>query len=777
MYLFLFSTYGLSFWYSVQLINDGIHDVAEIIGAFFCILVASFALGLLAAPLAAVASARAAAARIQEVIERKPPIDLRKPGKKLDNFKGEIEFRNVTFAYPSRPDFYVLRNFSLKLDGGKSAAFVGASGCGKSSIVALVQRFYDPQEGQILVDGVDLREIDLVWWREQVGIVSQEPSLFSGTVMSNVKAGKEHVQDSEVEGACRDAYIHETIMKLPSAYETEIGTLGSQLSGGQKQRIAIARALIKKPSILLLDEATSALDRRSEVKVQQAIDKLLTGNRTTIVIAHRLVTIRDCDQIFYMERTHVGTEPTAESFESSQSGKVVENGTFKELLSHNGRFAALVRAQVRTTKRAHGDIAHHADKELLEEAEKTTFIDTISADEIGDEDEVVGTVKPDEAEAEEGKDKKKEQSPFARIAKMNMPECWALVLGVIGATAVGAVYPVFSVVYSEMVTVLTEKKGDDLEDEGPFWAAMFVVIAVCAFLAHVVQQGMLGYAGEYLTERLRVTLFRSLIRNEIAFFDEPDNAPGSLGAVLSGDTEAVHSLWGPALALRINFLSTVGFGVGIAFAYSWKVALVCLTIIPVMGVAALVNTLLIYGNVNTGKKDALRSAGGLAHEATSNVRTVTAFNMHNYFISRYDALISERAAEGRRVAMSTAFMFGISQFIMYGAFALAFWYGGRLVDDGEEDFKSVMTAAMSVLMASIGLGESSAMVAKFENADKSAKTVFALIDRVPTMSVEDRKNPIASDSVSDNNFDVNFKDVYFHYPTRAPQLLSRVAAR
>ena len=260
----------------------------------------------------AITTARASAVQIYKVIARKSLIDSSsKEGFKPAKFEGMIQFVNVGFNYPSRKDVTVLKNFSLEISKGKTVALVGSSGCGKSTLIQLVQRFYDPAAGSVLLDGDNLKDLNLGWLRDNIGIVGQEPVLFDLTIRENVRLGKQDATDEEIEKACKEANAYNFIMKLPQKYNTMVGEGGTQLSGGQKQRIAIARALVRNPQILLLDEATSALDTESEKVVQTALDNARAG-RTTIVVAHRLSTIRGADRIVAIEggkvKEQVGTQ-------------------------------------------------------------------------------------------------------------------------------------------------------------------------------------------------------------------------------------------------------------------------------------------------------------------------------------------------------------------------------------------------------------------------------------------------------------------------------------
>src|SRR6266545_3635567 len=287
--------------------------------------------------LAAVTNGCGAAAKLYYTIDRVPDIDSADPnGKKLDNVKGEITLEGVKFSYPARPTVQVVKGLNLTFAAGKTAALVGASGSGKSTIISLMERFYDPTDGVVKLDGHNVKDLNLKWLRNQIGLVSQEPILFATTIRNNVAHGlintqyenySEEEKDLLIKEACIKANSDGFISKLPNGYNTMVGERGFLLSGGQKQRVAIARAIVSDPRMLLLDEATSALDTQSEGIVQDALDKAAAG-RTTITIAHRLSTIKDADIIHVMG-----------------DGLVLESGNHEELLASNGDYSRLVQAQ------------------------------------------------------------------------------------------------------------------------------------------------------------------------------------------------------------------------------------------------------------------------------------------------------------------------------------------------------------------------------------------------------------------------------------------------
>ncbi|MEP6986404.1 MAG: ABC transporter ATP-binding protein, partial [Chloroflexota bacterium] len=272
------------------------------------------------------ANSMAAVDRVFAIMDEKPEIRDRQGATVLRDVKGVVEFSRVAFAYPQATESEpgpVLRDMNFVVNPGERVALVGPSGSGKSTIVSLIPRFYDVDLGSVKIDGYDVRDVTVNSLRRNVGMVLQNPILFSGTILDNVRYGKPEASMSEVVEACKAANAYEFIKKMPKQFENEVGEGGNFLSGGQKQRITIARAFLKNPKILILDEATSELDSVSERLVQQALERLMEG-RTTFVIAHRLSTIENADRIFVLE-----------------NGSIVESGTHGELLEHEGVYQKL----------------------------------------------------------------------------------------------------------------------------------------------------------------------------------------------------------------------------------------------------------------------------------------------------------------------------------------------------------------------------------------------------------------------------------------------------
>nr|CAB3445912.1 unnamed protein product [Digitaria exilis] len=323
-------TWALAFWYGGMLMAD--HKItAKALFQTFMILVSTGRVIADAGTMTNdIAKGADAVASVFAVLDRKTKIEPNNTeGYEPEKIIGEVDIKEVEFSYPSRPDVLIFRGFSLNIQPGKSTALVGQSGSGKSTIIGLIERFYDPHRGVVEIDGRDMKRYNLRAIRRHIGLVSQEPTLFAGTIRENIVYGTETASEEEIETAARYANAHDFISNLKDGYDTWCGDRGVQLSGGQKQRIAIARAILKNPTILLLDEATSALDSQSEKVVQEALERVMVG-RTSVVVAHRLSTIQDCDLIAVLEK-----------------GIVVEKGTHESLMAKgpSGTYFGLVGLQ------------------------------------------------------------------------------------------------------------------------------------------------------------------------------------------------------------------------------------------------------------------------------------------------------------------------------------------------------------------------------------------------------------------------------------------------
>jgi ATP-binding cassette subfamily B (MDR/TAP) protein 1 len=326
---FMFLAFALGFWYGGTLIAKYEYDMFHFFVVFSSVIFSAQSAGTVFSFAPDMGKAAESARTLKTLFDRKPKIDTwSTEGERLEVVEGTVEFRDVHFRYPTRPEQPVLRGLNLTVSPGQYVALVGPSGCGKSTTIALLERFYDPLAGGVFIDGKEISTLNVNDYRKHFALVSQEPTLYQGTIRENILLGAAtDVSDEQMEFACKEANIFDFILSLPDGFNTVVGSKGALLSGGQKQRIAIARALIRDPKILLLDEATSALDSESEHVVQAALDKAAKG-RTTIAVAHRLSTIQKADIIYVFDQ-----------------GRIVEQGTHNDLMKKNGRYAELVNLQ------------------------------------------------------------------------------------------------------------------------------------------------------------------------------------------------------------------------------------------------------------------------------------------------------------------------------------------------------------------------------------------------------------------------------------------------
>ncbi|XP_067042217.1 ATP-dependent translocase ABCB1-like [Acropora muricata] len=787
--LIMFGSYSLAFWYGAKLIIDNEMNGGDLLIVFFSVLVGAMQLGQAGPNFTDVATARGAAYKVFQIIDRVPPIDSSSTdGIVLDDnsFKGDVAFENIEFVYPSRPDIKILNGLSLTVKSGQTVALVGESGCGKSTVVKLLQRFYDPSNGVVTVDGYDIRSLNLRWLRQHIGIVSQEPVLFDTTIAENIRYGKDGVTQDQIESACKMANAHDFIAKLPQGYNTLVGERGTQLSGGQKQRIAIARALVKDPRILLLDEATSALDTESESIVQAALDKAREG-RTTIVIAHRLSTVR-----------------TADVIAAIQEGVVVEEGSHDDLMGTDGVYHQLVTLQT-FEKEEPGVEVDDDDKEddddeeagVVEKKESMAAanfmrsMSHMSSDSEHEETEferklsarasrrLSAKKRPGSAfdrqnssnvEVTKDKDGKEkileeevEPAPFLRTLKLNRPELPYLVSGSIAATINGLFPFAFAMVLSEILSVFSLNDNEKMKKESEFWSLMFLAIGAASFLAQLMQGAMFAKSGELLTARLRRMAFAAMLKQEMAYFDDPLHSTGALTTALSTHASAVQGATGMRLGQIAMSLSTTVACLVYAFINGWKLTLVVLAIIPFLIIAAAIQMKFFAGGGGAGiGDDALVQSGKIAVETIGNIRTVVSLGKEDTFYEKYVEALHGPTKRAMNKAHLQGISFGLSEAFMFFANAIAFRYGGYLVMEGEMDLGEVMKVVLSILMGGFTLGQVSALAPDYEKAKVAAARLFKIFDRKSLID-SSSENGLRPSSVTGS---IQLRSVRFRYPTR-----------
>ncbi|MFH4974962.1 hypothetical protein AB6A40_001671 [Gnathostoma spinigerum] len=756
-FISIFSSYALAFWYgSIIIQNDPTFDRGSIFTVFFSVMTGSTALGGAVPHLASVAMARGAAKMVLSVINSVPLIDpYSTEGSFPSVVRGALCFKNVSFSYPVRKDIQVLNNVSFNIAPGKKIALVGPSGCGKSTILSLLLRFYDSDTGFITLDGYDLRSLNVSKLRDAVGIVSQEPVLFDGTLEYNIRLGKENATRHEIVEACQEANAWDFIQMLPNGLSTLVGERGIQLSGGQKQRIAIARALIKNPKILILDEATSALDTESELVVQKALEKAQKG-RTTIIVAHRLSTIRDVDKIIVL-----------------MNGGVTEVGTHESLLNDRGMYYRMVMAQDISSSSASD--ANNENSELNEMSSSVVSggrpdhsgmaISTSSVKRRKKYRSISTSaisVKSDLLKIKNLQDAVEEISsrptPMSKIFLINKESWPALVLGLIGCCISGLVTPFFALVYSEIFNVYSEPP-DEIGRDTIFWSVMFVVCGLVSAAGFFISANALGYCGENLTKKIRLRAFINIMRQDVAFFDDPRHGTGKLCTRFATDAPNLRYVF-TRLPVVVSSTVTLIGAIVIGFYFGWQLTLILLTIIPLIIGSGYFQMKMMYGKKLADTK-LLAEAGKIATQAVEHIRTVQSLNKQRTFLDDYKFHLDVPYKTNVRQVHVYGGVFAFSQSLMFFMYAISFWLGGLFVNDGIMLPVNVYRVFFAIAFCGQSVGQMSAFIPDVVKARLAASLLFYLIE-YPTMI----------DSLSESGSkmklkgNIQLKKVHFAYPSR-----------
>ncbi|QRV83861.1 ABC transporter transmembrane region [Ceratobasidium sp. AG-Ba] len=665
-------TYSVAFWYGSQLVVRDNLAVGLMFTIFWNMFNAIFAIATILPHISAIRDSVTISAHILADIERVPAIDVSNPdGKKLwDSHTGEktrvkIELRNVTFAYPSRPDHKSLDDVSLVLEAGKVTALVGASGSGKSTIASLLLRYYDPTRtqdgenplGRILVAGHDLESLNLSWIRSQIGVIAQDPQLFTATIFENVAFGlggtpwelptstsapnyAERLADAKirVEEALKQAQAWDFVSKLPEGVETRVtaGRTGV-LSGGQRQRIAAARAFVRKPRILLLDEGTSALDSETEQRMMAAIheEQAKTG-MTTILIAHRLSSIQNADRIVAMS-----------------NGRVAEQGTYNELMAMNGVFSTLVRHQTFATR---SPSEESGSSNLIPKKQVAPMNSPQYAPATIELTRAISAMSGAKTVVDESMEKGllvKDSKPsgiFGRFLKLLWAYKFWISIGCIGALCAGASFPIAGWLIGFVITSLSIQDDDARLLAGArYWAMWFLILA----MVNIVTSFTAGFS-------CPAAEIASI--GEIGFFDKEENAPGALTASVAlsaGNVSvAVGLVWQQILISAANLLG----GVILGLALSWKLALLGISPIPLIIVSAYYNIISMEKYENDVQKP-LEEASAFASENIDAIKTVAALGRENTVMERFDIAASKNIARSILILSSIVMWWGVELYV------------------------------------------------------------------------------------------------------------------
>uniref|UniRef100_A0A8C1P1B5 ATP-binding cassette, sub-family B (MDR/TAP), member 11a n=1 Tax=Cyprinus carpio TaxID=7962 RepID=A0A8C1P1B5_CYPCA len=681
---------------------------------------------------------------------QEPEIDcFSEEGHVLDKVKGDIEFHSVHFNYPSRPEVKILDDLNVVVKAGETTAFVGPSGSGKSTTIQLIQRFYDPKEGMVTLDGHDIRSLNIQWLRSLIGIVEQEPVLFATTIAENIRYGRAGVTMEEVIEAAKQANAYNFIMDLPQKFDTLVGEGGGQMSGGQKQRIAIARALVRNPRILLLDMATSALDNESEAVVQEALDKARQG-RTTISIAHRLSTVHNADVIVGFEH-----------------GRTVERGTHRQLLDRKGVYFTLVTLQ---------NQGKDTDKMIITEEEGLEKVKSFSRGSYESALRYINIMTFDIILRGESKmffpylvlqkSKRKDEeviepAPVTRILKYNCPEWPYMLLGSLGAAINGSVNPIYALLFSEILGTFSIQDLDEQRRQINGICILFVSIGVLSFFSQFLQGYSFAKSGELLTRRLRKVGFQAMLKQEIGWFDNPINSPGALTTRLATDASMVQGATGSQIGMIVNSLTNIGASFIIAYYFSWKLSLVVTCFLPLIGLSGVFQAKMLTGFANEDK-NALEAAGQVSSEALSNIRTIAGLAKEKHFVSQYEEKLQAPYKRAKQKAHVYGICFAFAQCVIFMAFAASFRYGGYLVSNEGLPYMMVFRVISALVTSATALGRASSFTPDYAKAKIAAAQLFKLLDRVPKISLSKTEGH----SWDDFKGRIEFKGCRFTYPSR-----------
>ncbi|EOD31963.1 putative ABC transporter [Emiliania huxleyi CCMP1516] len=732
-------------------------------------------LSQLAGPVQALIKGVTACRTVLEVVARVPTIDAFSEEGLTVVLKGAIEVKDVTFAYPTAPRHLICIGYSLSIPAGTSCALVGPSGAGKSTLIQLLERYYDPLSGSVLIDGVDLRAMNVKALRRQIGLVGQEPMLFMGTIAENIALGKDKATREEVEAAARAANAHDFIVKsLGDGYDTQVGLGGGKLSGGQKQRIAIARAVIKQPAILLLDEAMSALDNASERIVQASLDDIMKKSHfTSVTVAHRLTTIKHCDKIAVV-----------------QKGVIVEEGTYDDLLAigEGGVFHGLAAKQEANqakdveVMRVAAEASQVKDSVSVRHAELVKGLKALhQTSSIGASLGIVeAAVEMAEEEAAAAAAGQKKQGPVRRLLQMSpKSDRYLYVIGVSCAAVTGIVQGLLGWLFVRSLMALSYPSPDKVESEGVLWGLIFIGVGLGQHAFEFISRKTLGITGEHLTTALRTTLMAKLLRMEVGYFDYEANTMGALTEFLGARVALVQGLVGEQFGAITKFLFLIGTMLFTMFYLGdWRVALVTLGCLPIMGVTMgiAMQAAMPLDQAKQASKDndneVKKSAGAVIGEVVLGIRTVASFNAEVKFYEDYCKQMDKLLAVGKRKAVQAGVGLFLAFAIVWPMVGAQIFYGLWLASvgalgaaeagcDSSSMLTKILVPIFATMMVTMLASGHAMMATDAKAAAKAAKELFQRFDQVslidPT-SAEGARLPAVRGEIS-------VRDVVFAYPT------------
>lgn len=756
IFVVLYCTYSMAIWFGSTLIANSEYNSntgklfagGDVVTVIIAVIMAGISLGNAAPNFKAIKEAQIAASDFFELCERVHQIDMSMSTKKpeRDNIKGNIEIKNVKFSYPKDPEKEILKGINFNFPAGKKVAIVGESGSGKSTIVNLLERLYDTNSGEILIDGINIKEYDLPYLRGCIGYVQQEPVLFNKSIRDNIIFGRENMTDELIREALKESLADEFVDNIKEGLDFKVGIKGKNLSGGQKQRLAIARAILNKPKILILDEATSALDNNNERLVQMSLDRV-SRNVTTVVIAHRLSTIINADIIIAMK-----------------NGEILEAGTHDELLTQNGYYFALFKSQANNKEENKNELVvniddkniDHESNKLIGNGKEQVMQKLVLQEEEELSDEVIA-LRQKELE-ERVKKSKGKLFYYLRDSKCT------LFFASLSAACSGAIFPCYGLLLAYSVDALSSKNMEIVKNDGFFMAMMFLIIAATAGSSMFFQNYLFGKIGETLCKNLRSAVFQKLLQMHMSFFDKPENSPGALMTRLSSDTTKLNGIVLTMIGVSVQSLVNLVLGLTLGFIFDWRLSLISLAFMPLIAFSGAIQNELRKGLVKSDEKLDIES-GSILSEAVINTKTIFSYNMQSKICQFYDEVILCGKDNIFKSSFITGLSFGFSQFIIFITYAVVFYSGGNFILEGSLEFGDIMKAMFSILFAAFGLGQAQQYVGDISKAKVAVDSIFQILDTESTINPLDENEKLKK-TAEHLKGKIEFRNVTFSYPTR-----------
>ncbi|XP_058106392.1 ABC transporter B family member 10-like [Magnolia sinica] len=734
-----FCSWALIVWVGAVVVTAERAKGGDTIAAVMSILFGAISVTYAAPDLQIFNQAKVAGSEVFQVIERESSISYETKGKELETISGNIDIRGVYFSYPSRNDKVILRGFSLSIPAGKVVALVGSSGCGKSTVISLMQRFYDPSTGEIFIDNHNIKDIDLKFLRKNVGAVSQEPSLFAGTIKDNLKVGNMDASDQLIEKAAMTANAQCFISQLPNQYTTEVGERGVQLSGGQKQRIAIARAILKDPPILLLDEATSALDSESEKLVQDALEKAMKG-RTVILIAHRLSTVINADMIAVVE-----------------NGKVAETGSHRELLKTSEFYHSLFNMQNLTTGTESRGMDPSEEVMNKNEVMNKSYETSSQASELSEQSKEFSIelhVYP-----VQGQVMKRKTVPFSRIwFGLDKIEIAKSAFGSFAAALSGISKPVFGFF---IITIGVAYYKEGARGKVGMYSMVFCLIGMLALVTHTLQHYFYGVVGEKAMRNLRQALYSAVLRNEIAWFEKPENGVGFLTSRIINDTTMIKTIISDRMAIIVQCISSILIATTVSMIVNWRMGLVAWAVMPCHFIGGLVQAKSARGFAGDSSV-AHQDLVALASESTTNIRTVASFAHEEQILKKAKLSLKKPMRMKRKQCLKYGIVQGLSLCLWNIAHAIALWYTTILVHKNQASFEDGIRSYQIFSLTVPSITELWTLIPTVISAISVLTPAFETLDRQTEIEPDTPENS----KIGRMKGKVVFEKVSFNYPSR-----------